>query len=107
MKLSKATIFGIGNPLIDVVINVEDNDLKNLGVGHWRPGLWRAPRCRCARSRGPSGGDSRAGLGLPLGRPARFGGRVGPASRGTPIRRNERSGVCGCFGRRSLRKGKF
>ena len=32
MKLSKATIFGIGNPLIDVVINVEDNDLKNLGV---------------------------------------------------------------------------
>lgn len=32
MKLSKAAIFGIGNPLIDVVINVEDNDLKNLGV---------------------------------------------------------------------------
>ena len=32
MKLSKATIFGIGNPLIDVVINVEDQDLKNLGV---------------------------------------------------------------------------
>ena len=32
MKLSKATIFGIGNPLIDVVINVEDKDLKTLGV---------------------------------------------------------------------------
>ena len=32
MKLSKAAIFGIGNPLIDVVINVEDQDLKNLGV---------------------------------------------------------------------------
>ena len=32
MKLSKAAIFGIGNPLIDVVINVEDKDLKTLGV---------------------------------------------------------------------------
>ena len=32
MKLSKAVIFGIGNPLIDVVINVEDKDLKTLGV---------------------------------------------------------------------------
>ncbi|MBC8346947.1 MAG: adenosine kinase [Candidatus Marinimicrobia bacterium] len=32
MKLSTVAIFGIGNPLIDVVINVEDHDLKDLGV---------------------------------------------------------------------------
>ena len=32
MKLNEATIFGIGNPLIDVVIKIEDKDLINLEV---------------------------------------------------------------------------
>ena len=32
MKHKNTGIFGIGNPLIDVVINVENNDLNNLGV---------------------------------------------------------------------------
>ena len=32
MKLNEAAIFGIGNPLIDVVIKIEDKDLINLEV---------------------------------------------------------------------------
>ena len=32
MEEKARTVYGIGNPLIDVIVNVSDNDLKTLGL---------------------------------------------------------------------------